>query len=145
VADVEVSAVVAAPIEAVFAYYAQYDRHGEWQPELIHAELTGGGPVGPGTRGLEVRRLGRRELTSPYEITEHDPPRRSAFRTLAGPIRPSGVATFEPAGDGTRMTFALDVNARGPLRLLTPVIARGLGRRSREQLRRFEERVEAGG
>jgi hypothetical protein len=31
-----------------------------------------------------------------YEINDHVRPHRSAFRTLDCPVRPIGVATFEP-------------------------------------------------
>jgi uncharacterized protein YndB with AHSA1/START domain len=136
-AQVVVSTVIARPREEVFAYYEQYDRHPEWQPELIRAELTTPAPVAVGTRGIEVRRLLGRETAATYEITEHDPPRRSAFRVLDGPIRPSGLAKFEPEAGGTRMTFELDLGARGPLRLLAPLLAPRLRRQTTDHLRRF--------
>jgi uncharacterized protein YndB with AHSA1/START domain len=112
--------VVAASLQAVFDCYAQYARHPEWQPELVRAEVTTAGEVRPGTRGVETRRLLGRELSAAYEITEHQRPERSAFRTLDGPIRPSGVATFAPHDGGTRTTFQLDLGVHGPLRILTP-------------------------
>jgi hypothetical protein len=73
----------------VFALYERYDR----QPELLRAALTTPGPVAAGTHGYEVRRMLGRETRIPYEVTEHDPPRRSSFRTLSGPIRFVGAAT----------------------------------------------------
>jgi uncharacterized membrane protein len=136
--DVQARVVIAAPPQAVFDYYAQYGRHTEWQPELVRAEVTTPGEVRPGTRGVETRRMLGREVSAAYEITEHEPPRRSAFRTLDGPMRPSGVASFAPDGGGTRMTFALDLNARGALRMLTPLLARVLNRQTRAHLERFK-------
>jgi len=76
---------VDAPIQSVFDKYVQYDRHPEWQPGLLRAELTSGPNVAPGTRGIEVRRLFGREMSFPYVITEHVAPHRSAFQTLEGP------------------------------------------------------------
>lgn len=38
--DVRAEVVVAAPLQAVFDYYAEYARHPEWQPELVRAEVT---------------------------------------------------------------------------------------------------------
>jgi uncharacterized membrane protein len=136
--DVHEAVVIAAPVQAVFDYYAEYARHPEWQPELVRAEVLTPGEVRPGTRGAETRRLLGRELSAGYEITEHERPRRSAFRTLEGPIRPRGVATFAPHDGGTRMTFELDLGARGVLRILVPLLARVLTRQTRAHLQRFK-------
>ena len=62
--------------EDVFAYLDQVERHGEWQSEIVSAQLETDGPVGVGTRVREIRRIGGREQDASYEITEHDPPRR---------------------------------------------------------------------
>ena len=136
--------LVCAPVEAVFDYYAQYGRHPEWQPELVRAEITTPGPVATGTRGVEVRRLLGRELSAAYEIVDHERPRRSAFRTLDGAIRPTGVATFASVDDDTRMTFELELGASGSLRILTPLLARILTRQTRQHLQRFKAIAERG-
>ena len=57
--------------------------------------------------------MGRRELDTSYEITEHDPPRRSAFRGIAGPVRPMGTVIIEPIGDGSRSRVTLEFNLVG--------------------------------
>jgi uncharacterized membrane protein len=137
-ADVRAATVIAAPVQAVFDYYAQYDRHPEWQPELVRAEISSPGPIKPGTQGTETRRLFGRTVSARYEITEHQPPLLSAFRTLDGPIRPHGVATFAEHDGSTSMTFELDLGARGALRLLAPLLARTLTRQTRAHLERFK-------
>jgi uncharacterized protein YndB with AHSA1/START domain len=135
--------VIGAPPEAVFALYERYDRHPEWQQELVGADITTPGPVGAGTQGVEVRRMLGREVRTPYEITEHDPPRRSAFRTFGGPIRFVGAATFAPVDGGTRMTFAVDVLAPLPLRPVAWLLARRVARGLPGHLDRFKGLAEA--
>src|SRR5256714_10721099 len=87
--------------EDVFAYLDQLDRHGEWQEAIVSTRLETEGPTRVGTRATVRRRVpgGTREFT--YEITEHDPPRRSSFRGITGPVRPVGTITVEPLGDGS--------------------------------------------
>jgi len=68
----------------VFAYLDQLERHGEWQGEIVSATRETDGPVGVGTRVREIRKMGRREIDASYEITEHDPPHRTAFRGTVG-------------------------------------------------------------
>ena len=99
--------------EDVFAYLDDVERHGEWQRELVNAKLETSGPVGVGTRVRESRKFGRREQDTSYEITEHEPPRRTAFRGTAGPIRPVGTVTLEPLGDGSRTRVSLDFDLQG--------------------------------
>lgn len=36
-----------------------------------------------------------------------------AFRVIAGPVRPSGDYTFQPSGNGTKVTFTLGVELSG--------------------------------
>ncbi len=134
---------VDAPIQSVFDKYAQYERHPEWQPGLRRAELTGGPSVAPGTRGIEVRRLFGREMSFPYVITEHVAPRRSAFKTLQGPLRPAGIASFSAEAGGTRVEFEMDLGAQGALRLLSNLLTPLLRRQTQADLEGFKAWVEA--
>jgi hypothetical protein len=99
--------------EDVFAYLDQVERHGEWQSEVVSAQLETDGPVGVGTRVREIRRIGGRERDASYEITEHDPPRRSAFRGIVGPVRPVGTVRVEPIGDGSKARVSIEFNLVG--------------------------------
>lgn len=99
--------------EDVFAYLDALDRHGEWQDNIVRTEVHTEGPTRVGTRALDVRKIGGREQSVPYEITEHDPPHRSAFRGVAGPIRPVGTLTVDSLDDGTRSRVTIDFDLRG--------------------------------
>lgn len=99
--------------EDVFAYLDEPERHGEWQEAIVSAKVESAGPVGVGTRVHEVRKVGNREQDTSYEITEHEPPRRSAFRGITGPVRPVGTVTVEPVGDGSKSRVTLDFNLVG--------------------------------
>jgi uncharacterized protein YndB with AHSA1/START domain len=129
---------IAAPVESVFEKYVQYERHPEWQPGLLRATLVSDGPVARGTRGLEVRRLFGREVSFPYEITEHVAPSRSAFATLEGALQPAGVARFAPVAAGTRMEFEMELRARGPLRVVSGLLVPLFRRQTRQDLERFK-------
>ena len=140
---VHADVIVDAPIELVFARYAQYERHPEWQSGLLRAELTSGSPVVPGTRGIEVRRVFGQEKSLPYVITDHVPPHRSAFRTLEGPLCPTGTASFTAQDGATLMEFEMALGARGVLRLLSPLLVPLFAKQIRADLVRFKVWVEA--
>jgi uncharacterized membrane protein len=101
--------------DEVFAYLDDVTRHGEWQDQIVSVEPQGEGPLKVGSRVTETRSVpgGNRSMT--YEITEHDPPRRSAFRVLDGPIRAVGTISVDPLVDGSRskLTISIDFQAHG--------------------------------
>ena len=100
--------------EEVFAYLDDHERHREWQDQIVSSKVEGEGPVGSGTVVREKRKVpfGGEQDTS-YEITEHDPPRRSSFRGVAGPVRPVGTVTIEPLDDGSRSRVSIEFNLVG--------------------------------
>jgi uncharacterized membrane protein len=110
------------PQAVVFAYLDELDKHSEWQGDLVSSRMETEGPVRVGTRASDTRRVpgGPREFT--YEITEHDPPRRSSWRVVEGPIRAVGSVTVEPVGDDrSRVTVDFDLEGHGIGLLLAPL------------------------
>jgi uncharacterized membrane protein len=132
--------------EDVFAYLDQVERHGEWQSQIVSATVETEGPVGVGTRVREIRKMGGREQDASYEITVHDPPHKTAFRGVVGPVRPVGAVTVEPIDDSskTRVSIEFDLVGYGIGKLIAP-FARMQARKSiaasQAQLR---EKLEAG-
>lgn len=110
------------PQADVFAYLDELDKHSEWQSGLISSRLETEGPMGVGTRATDTRKVpgGPREMT--YEITEYDPPRKSSWRVLNGPVRAVGSVTVEPVGDGSRsrVTVGFDLEGHGIGALIAP-------------------------
>jgi uncharacterized membrane protein len=99
--------------EDVFAYVDDLGRHGEWQEQIVSVHVETDGATRVGSRATDKRRLpgGTRDIT--YEITEHDPPRKSSFRGVNGPIRPVGTITVEPLDGGARSKLTLELDLKG--------------------------------
>ena len=83
----------------------------------------------------------------PFEVTEHDPPRKLSFRGTAGPVRPVAVLTVEPVGDGSRsrVSLELDLQGHGFGKLVAPFARRGAAKEVQQDHARLKERLEAGG
>jgi uncharacterized membrane protein len=137
---------IARSPEDVFAYIDQLDRHGEWQSQIISSKLETEGPTRVGSKATDKRKIpgGTQDVT--YEITEHDPPRRAAFKGLNGPVRPIGTVTVEPAGEGrSRLTLELDLRGHGPVGQLVAMLARSQARKEvPASHERLKERLESG-
>lgn len=132
--------------EDVFAYMNQLERHGEWQKSIVTTEVETDGPVGVGTRVRESRKIGGRKQDTSYEITGYEPPRRTSFRGIAGPIRPDGTVTLEPAGGGqrTRLTVEIELVGRGLGKLIAPFARMQANRQLPQDQQRLKARLEAG-
>ncbi len=135
---------IARPPEDVFAYLDDLSRHGEWQSQIESIRVETDGPTRVGTRAVETRRLpvGSREF--PYEITEHDPPRRVAFQVTDGPVRPVGRINLEPTGTGTRYSMELDFEGHGVGKVMAPLAQREARKQVPLDLARLKERLESG-
>jgi uncharacterized membrane protein len=143
---VETVEIAKSPTE-VFAYLDDLTRHGEWQTQIESVELLTEGRTRVGTRAVDTRRVpgGRQKIT--YEITEHDPPRKAAFRGLDGPIRPVGSVSVEGIDEGrrSRVTLELDLVGHGLLgKLLAPLARRDARKHVPEDQARFKEKLESG-
>ena len=143
---VETVEIAKSPQE-VFAYLDDLRRHGEWQEQIESVEVLTEGPTRVGSRAIDTRRVPGGRQRIPYEITEHDPPRRAAFRGLDGPIRPQGSVTVEPLDDGTRsrVTLELDLVGYGLVgKLLAPLARSDARKHIPEEQARLKERLESG-
>jgi uncharacterized protein YndB with AHSA1/START domain len=99
---------VAAPREHVFALWINLERMGEWVGGVTAVSDVSGAVDRVGT--TYVVHFG--PMKSPTEVLEVDPPRRFVTRFGNRLLRGRSSATFEPDGDGTRITQEFDTVGR---------------------------------
>jgi hypothetical protein len=63
-----------------------------------------------------------------YEITAYERPQRLAGRTIKGPIAVQSSETFDPVPAGTHFHWVMELEPHGLLKLLSPLVARMMGR-----------------
>jgi uncharacterized protein YndB with AHSA1/START domain len=132
--------------EDVFAYLDQFERHGEWQTQIVSAKVETDGPVRVGTQVHEVRKIGGREQDTSFEIIDYDPPHRSSFKGTVGPVRPVGTVTVDPLGDGeaARVTIEFDLVGQGIGKLMAPLARMQARKTIPESQEQLKARLEAG-
>jgi uncharacterized protein YndB with AHSA1/START domain len=130
----------------VFAYLDQFDRHGEWQSNIVRATVESEGPVRVGTRVKEIRKIGGREQDTSFEVTEYEPPHKSSFRGVVGPVRPVGAVTVEPLGDGSKskVSVEFDLVGHGLGKLFAPLARRQARRTIADNQTKLKARLEGG-
>ncbi|GCE29658.1 hypothetical protein KDA_51420 [Dictyobacter alpinus] len=124
-AHVASSIVIYRPIEDVFHFVHDFSAYPRWQHGVKEAKIVSKGPLGIGTQVVETRQLFGRTMRVSWEVTEFQPPYRRGFR-MEGPLPSTGIMTFEPTPQGTRMQIQVDLNGRGLRKLLAPFLVQSI-------------------
>jgi uncharacterized membrane protein len=143
---VEESIFIDRPPEAVFGFLLVRSNDPVWMASATESEwLDPAAPMGVGRRGRMVMdAMGRREFLD--EVTEYEPGRRIAHRSVAGPRAIRTACIAEPAGNGCCATVVyqperLPGGVMG--RLTAPLTARIVRRNFRADLARLKHILEA--
>ena len=114
----EASVDIAATPEAVYALVSDVARMGEWSPENVGADWTGGTPSTQGATFEGHNRIGEREWSVPCRVTVAQPP--ECFEWVTRPDDPEGpyvrwTYRMTPHGSGgTRLSEVWDVLSLPP-------------------------------
>jgi uncharacterized protein YndB with AHSA1/START domain len=97
-----------APAE-VFAYLADFENLSAWNYAIASTRKIGNGPVGIGTRYVQVRTVPTHSEES-FEVVEFEPVSRLAIRGRFAVFPGELSYLVEPDGGGTRLTNAVSLN-----------------------------------
>jgi len=107
----------------VFEYLADFSNAQEWDPSVRSAERLDAGEIKVGsTFRLVVDFMGRSSALV-YAITELEPSRLVTFSGESSTVTSLDTITFEPAAQGTTVTYDADLQLKGLLKLADPLLA----------------------
>ena len=136
------------PIEAAFAYVADFVNSQEWDPGVATAERIDDGPVGAGARYRLGVHLAGRVAPMEYEISVFEPPNRVVLVGSGSGVSAVDDIRFQGAGTGTRIDYIADIGLGGGLRLVQPFLGGAfakIGRNAAGGMRRtLDERAAPG-
>ncbi|MDF2461028.1 MAG: hypothetical protein K0S68_431 [Candidatus Saccharibacteria bacterium] len=117
------SVIITRPAAEVYAFLADGLNNPKWRPAVISIELVQGkvGEIGAEYR-QQLKGPGGRPIAGDYRIISAEPGRRLEFVVTAGPARPKGDYLLEQTAEGPKVTFTLDFEPRGLMRLMGPMI-----------------------
>jgi len=142
----ELSIMIKRPIEEAFAVLANLENDVKWHSAFVETRNTSGGSLGVGARFLVFEGLLGRRAPGPgteYEVTEYEPNRIAAWKTVSGPLQLKFWRTFERVDGGTRFAVRYEGEPRGFLKLAWPLITRFVKRQQGGDMRRLKELMEA--
>jgi uncharacterized protein YndB with AHSA1/START domain len=114
---------IARPPTDVFAHVTDPAKLATWQTNTISAVAEDNQPIRLGTRVREVHRgPGGKQFASLVEVSEYEPDRVFALRTLEGTLPIHARITFDQTEAGTRLQLDAHGQPTGPMRLAQPVL-----------------------
>ena len=119
-ATFENTVMIERPIEDVFGFLSDLENIPKWNYAIIETRKVSEGPVGVGTTYRQVRSVPSRSEER-LEITTYDPPGQLEIRGQLGPFASRLVYALEAIPAGTRVTNTVELELRGPGRLLSRV------------------------
>ena len=149
---IEESIIIDRRPEDVFAFLEVRSNDATWMAAVVESEWLDGtttdppAPIGVGRRGRMLLKLPGRRAEFIDEVTEYEPGRRIAHRTVNGPIPLNTACICEPAGDGCRTTVmgATERLPGGMLgRAAAPLVAMVMRRGFRADLVHLKKILEA--
>ena len=137
---------IAAPPRDVIRFIADPATAPVWMNALESSELITPGPIGPGSRFLEVQSAGDQRIETICEVVEYDGETRYAWRSVsAGPARYGGGFTATPSADGTELRYEGWATTTGRLAEREEAWGRQAQREAEAELLAIKTGVEARG
>ena len=141
------SNVIHRPVEAVFTYATDPEKSRLWQTENVVAEKSlAAEPQGKAKLVKTVKGWGyKTDFT--METVEFEPNRKIGTNAMGGGrygrLSGRGMWLFDGVPEGTRVTFAWEVELGGLLKLASPVLAPLARRTLRRDLVNLKKAMEA--
>jgi len=108
------------PPREIFAYLADFENLPRWNYAITEARKITPGPVGVGSKYLQVRTTPRRSEET-FEVIEFEPDSRLTVHGAFGPLSGQASYLLDRTADGTKLTNAMDLRPGGVLNLVAPL------------------------
>jgi len=135
----EYSIVINQPVHKVYAYISDARNNPKWQVGLMDSKITPEEPPHVGTKVTDAHNFAGKRIEVTYEITELEPTRKIAVKSISGPVLFKGITMFEPVGDGTRVIATFEMEATGFLKLAGGLIINNLKKDFESSLNKLKE------
>ena len=109
----------------VFNFLLDGSNNPRWRPGVLDIQHDAATPAGLGAVYKQGMKGPGGRIDGDYKVTALQPNQRIEFQVIAGPARPTGTYTLEPAGNtGTKVSFVLDFQPKGLAKLMDGMIAK---------------------
>jgi hypothetical protein len=125
----------------VFEFLAQFENVPKWNYAIVETRKVSKGPVGVETIYHQVRSVPSRSEER-FEVTVYNPPRHLEIQGQLGPFPSRLSYALDALPEGTRVTNTVELELRGPGRLLGRVAVPRVRDAVAANLRKLKEVLE---
>lgn len=145
VAHVDLSITIDRPVADVYRVLSTPELTPRWSRSAIEEHMSTPGPIGVGSRRrATVRGFGGRTTENEIEVTDVEPERRLAVRSVEAPVPFTSSWTFTAVDAGTRVDWVWDFALPGWLRPFDALLAVMFARSFGPDLARLKSMMESG-
>jgi uncharacterized protein YndB with AHSA1/START domain len=141
VATFENTVMIRRPAAEVFGFLSDFENIPRWNYAIVETRKVSEGPVGVGTIYQQVRSVPSRSEER-FEVTAYDPPRQLEIQGQLGPFPSRLSYALDTVPEGTRVTNSVELQLRGPGRLLGRVAVPRVRDAVDANLRKLKELLE---
>ena len=140
-ATFENTVMISRSIEDVFGFLSDFENVPTWNYAISETRKVSEGPVGVGTIYQQVRSVPSRSEER-FEVTAYNPPRHLEIRGQLGPFPSRLSYALDAVPEGTQVTNSVELELRGPSRLLGRVAVPRVRDAVAANLRKLKELLE---
>ena len=116
-ASFENTVMIRRSIEDVFGFLSDFENVPTWNYAISETHKVSQGPVGVGAIYQQVRSVPSRSEER-FEVSAYNPPRHLEIQGQLGPFPSRLSYALDAVAEGTRVTNSVELELRGPGRLL---------------------------
>jgi carbon monoxide dehydrogenase subunit G len=141
VASFENTVMIRRSIEDVFGFLSDFENVPTWNYAISETHKVSQGPVGVGAIYQQVRSVPSRSEER-FEVSAYNPPRHLEIQGQLGPFPSRLSYALDAVPEGTRVTNSVELELRGPGRLLGRVAVPRIRDAVAANLRKLKELLE---
>ena len=131
------------PVKQVFDFVSAPENDFRWQYGTLAAARL---PDGANRLGSFFRTIGHllgQRMQGVFEVTEYEPNRKYAFRSISGPLHIQTCYTFEVASVSTRISITTQAHATSLFEMNERLLERKMKKQLKENLTLLKDLLEA--
>ena len=125
-AHAEGNITIGLPIKDVFDFILDGTNSPHWRSSVLDVQLMQGKPLGVGAVFKQGLKGPGGRIDGDYKVVECTANETIKFQVIAGPARPTGTYKFGSDGGSTTVTFILDFQPKGLMKLMDGMINKSM-------------------
>ncbi len=137
----ELSAVIPATPDEVFAVLSDLEHTREWMPAVQKIDRLDDRPFGVGTAWRETRAAGKRIMESTIRVVACERGSVVGLRAESDGMEGNMEFLLTPTGPGTQVRYRAEMKGRGMMRLMTGTINKMMAQEDADLLQRLQAQL----